>query len=60
MRPSCILSLALILLFPVCATADSWPSAVIEEVFSESREVFVRVIPGESIGDTFGFAGARP
>jgi hypothetical protein len=37
--------------------ADSWPGPVVKEVFSESREWFVRITPGKSIGDTFGFAG---
>jgi hypothetical protein len=59
MRYTWLLSLVLISLFPVRATADSWPGAVIKEEFSESREVFVRVIPGESFGDTFGFAGEK-
>lgn len=40
------------------ASADVWPAAQVKEVFSESREWFVRVVPGRSIGDTFGFAGA--
>ena len=38
--------------------ADSWPAAQITEVFSRSREWFVRVIPGTSIGETIGFEGA--
>jgi len=41
------------------ARGDSWPAPRTKEVFSESREYFVRVLPGESLGDTFGFAGAR-
>jgi hypothetical protein len=40
------------------ARADSWPGAVITEAFSESREWFVRVVPGTSVGDTVGFAGS--
>lgn len=39
--------------------ADSWPRPRIKEVFSESREYFVRIVPGESLGDTFGFAGQK-
>ncbi len=39
--------------------ADSWPGARPVQVFSESAKYFVRVIPGDSIGDTVGFAGAR-
>jgi hypothetical protein len=39
------------------ATADSWPAAQTREVFSASREYFVRVVPGESVGDTVGFFG---
>ncbi|HSC30054.1 MAG TPA: hypothetical protein VLD67_22425 [Vicinamibacterales bacterium] len=40
------------------AKADSWPAPVITEVFSASREWFVRVVPGRSLGDTVGFAGS--
>src|SRR4030095_8764913 len=38
------------------ARADDWARPQTKEVFSPSREYFVRVIPGESLGDTFGFA----
>lgn len=41
------------------ASADSWASPRIRESFSESREHFVRTVPGESVGDTFGFAGEK-
>lgn len=41
------------------AIADSWARPGIQELFSESREYFVRILPGESLGDTFGFAGAK-
>jgi hypothetical protein len=37
---------------------DTWPAATITEVFSESRDWFVRVVPGRSLGDTVGFAGS--
>ena len=40
------------------ADADDWPAARIKEVFCKSREWFVRVTPGASIGETVGFAGA--
>jgi hypothetical protein len=40
------------------ARADDWPAAQIKEVFSQSREWFVRVTPGDSLGETYGFAGA--
>ena len=40
------------------ATADSWASPQVREVFSASRDHFVRVTPGKSLGDTVGFAGA--
>jgi hypothetical protein len=49
----------LIVIFPLNVFADSWMGPVTSEEFSESREFFVRVTPGESIGDTFGFAGAK-
>lgn len=48
-----------ILLIPSGGWADSWPGARPIQVFSESAKYFVRVIPGESLGDTVGFAGAR-
>ena len=38
--------------------AESWPAPVVREVFSKSRDTFVRVTPGKSVGDTVGFAGA--
>jgi len=41
------------------ALADDWAGAQVREVFSQSREYFVRVVPGESLGDTVGFAGAK-
>jgi hypothetical protein len=39
--------------------ADDWPGPKREEVFSENGLRFVRILPGESVGDTFGFAGAK-
>jgi hypothetical protein len=51
-----------LLVILLCATAgiraDDWPGPVVKEVFSHSREWFVRVTPGTSIGDTYGFASA--
>ncbi len=38
--------------------ADDWPAPQVREVFSAARNHFVRVTPGESWGDTFGFAGS--
>lgn len=52
-----MLVLALILASQVVRT-DSWPPPVIKEVFSASRDWFVRVTPGKSLGDTVGFAGS--
>jgi hypothetical protein len=49
----------LLLFAAALAQADDWGGPAIAEVFSASREYFVRVIPGESLGDTFGFAGAK-
>ena len=39
--------------------ADEWSGPTTREIFSESRECFIRIIPGESVGDTFGFAGEK-
>ena len=40
------------------ALADSWRSATPKAVVSEDGRIVVRVTPGTSIGDTYGFAGA--
>jgi hypothetical protein len=39
--------------------ADEWPAAQIKEVFSKNREYFVRITPGESLGETVGFSGSK-
>ena len=44
--------------FPGSSSADDWAGAQVKEVFSASRDHFVRVIPGNSMGDVVGFAGA--
>lgn len=50
----------LILIFSAALLpADDWPGPKREEVFSENGLRFVRILPGESVGDTFGFAGAK-
>ena len=40
------------------ARADSWSAATVKTVASESGDIVVRVTPGNSIGDTYGFSGA--
>jgi hypothetical protein len=40
------------------AWADSWPGPRVFTVFSEAGRYFVRFVPGESVGDTVGFAGS--
>jgi hypothetical protein len=47
---------ALLSVTTLAVRADDWPGPQTKEVFSASREYFARVIPGESLGDTFGFA----
>jgi hypothetical protein len=57
---SCRAGILLCLLLATSAShADTWARPQVKEVFSASREYFVRVVPGESIGDTYGFAGAK-
>jgi hypothetical protein len=57
MRPR---TLALILFLTLgTASADDWPSPQTREVFSTSRDHFVRVTPGTSWGDLRGFQGAN-
>ena len=56
-KPS-LASLALLMALSP-AWADDWPGPQTKEAFSASRDYFVRVIPGNSIGDTVGFKGAH-
>jgi hypothetical protein len=43
---------------PIPSFADSWASATAKAIASDSGEFLVRVTPGNSIGDTIGFAGS--
>ena len=52
-------ALALLLLAAASLTADDWPAAQRTEIFSENGERFVRIAPGESLGDVYGFTGAE-
>jgi len=54
-----IATLAIACLAVSAAWADDWPTPVVREVFSASRDHFVRVTPGTSWGDLRGFAGAK-
>ena len=49
---------AFVAAFAIPAHADSWAGPQVREMFSASRDHFVRVIPGTSLGDTIGFAGS--
>jgi hypothetical protein len=46
------------LLFASAGLADGWPAAAVQPVFSENGRYFVRILPGENVGDTVGFKGA--
>jgi hypothetical protein len=48
-----------LLIVPVRGWADDWPGALPFHVFSKSAKYFVRVIPGESIGDTVGLVATH-
>ena len=37
---------------------DQWPAPQVREVWSPSRDHFVRVMPGKGVGETVGFSGA--
>ena len=54
--------LTVFLLFAVALTnaahADSWAASQVTEVFSASRDHFVRITPGKALGDTVGFGGS--
>ena len=50
--------LALLLLGAGAASADDWPGPRVFATFSDNGRFFVRIVPGDSVGDTVGFAGA--
>ena len=54
-----ILATAFCLCLAQSLGADDWAPARVTEVFSKNRDYFVRVVPGESIGETVGFKGAK-
>jgi len=47
------------LFLPAHLCADDWPGAQIREAFSRDRQYFVRITPGDSWGETWGFAAAN-
>jgi hypothetical protein len=51
-----VITLTLLAVSP--AAGDDWPAARAFSAFSEDGRRFVRVVPGSSIGDSVGFAGA--
>ena len=50
--------LGLLSLLAAPSSADDWPGPRVAHVFSNDGTRFVRVLPGESVGDLVGFAGA--
>lgn len=51
--------LALALALPAVVSADSWPAATVAEVFSASRDHFVRIMPGGNLRELRGWQGAE-
>lgn len=51
-------ALASILAVAITLRADDWAGPVMTHVFSGDGRRFVKVIPGKSIGDTYGFSGS--
>lgn len=52
-------SVVMLMLLPCVVVADDWPGAQVRHVFSENGRYFVRIVPGESYGDTYGFKGSK-
>jgi hypothetical protein len=52
------LGLALLVAPGAAAWGDEWPAPQTREVWSPSRDHFVRLIPGKGVGETVGFRGA--
>jgi hypothetical protein len=47
-----------ILVLAAVAFADDRPAAQIQNIFSADGQHFVRIIPGQNLADTVGFAGS--
>jgi hypothetical protein len=58
MRQVTYAALLLLVVGGGAAWADDWPGPRAFAAFSEAGRYFVRVVSGESVGDTVGFAGA--
>lgn len=56
--PALLRSAVFVALLSPPALADDWPGPRVANVFSADGRRFVRITPGESIGDTIGFASA--
>ena len=51
---------AVMLILLLCSiAADEWQSAKVQHVFSRNGLHFVRIVPGESYGDTVGFKESK-
>ena len=57
-RIAALALLATALLSSRAAIADSWLAATVTSVVSPDGATMVQVTPGDSIGDTYGFAGS--
>jgi hypothetical protein len=57
-RPLVAIALLALVVGPGRAAADDWPGPRVFAVFSESGGYFARFVPGDSVGDIVGFAGA--
>jgi hypothetical protein len=58
-KSAAIAAVVFALTLPAHLRADDWPGAQVREVFSRDRQYFVRITPGDSWGETWGFAGAK-
>ena len=54
-----IASVVMLILLPCSVVADEWPAAKVQQIFSGNGLHFVRIVPGESYGDTVGFKGSK-
>jgi hypothetical protein len=54
-----IAAVVMLTVLPCSVVADEWPAAKVQQVFSGNGLYFVRIVPGESYGDTVGFKGSK-
>jgi len=58
LKRACAVAFAVCTLAGLRVVADDWPQARPVTIFTEAADRFLRILPGQSVGDLVGFRGA--